>query len=405
MNRNIIKDLKISDLAFGGNGVGRTEDGLVIFVPYTIPGEVIDVELVKKHKSYAEGRIVEIKKSSDKRIKPKCKYFGECGGCQYQHIEYIDELKYKQSQLNDVLQRIGKLPQEALDKINAIIASENCYNYRNKLTLQPIIQTKDLTEYGFFSSDNSELIEIKECPLAMEGINKLLPKISLTKWGQDNSFRRIPSKCIIRETYDKTVKYFFGRIPKKIPWLTEQLMGKEISLPPGSFFQVNPSVAEKVYKKVISWIDESETVVDAYCGIGIYSLLLPPMQNVFSIDNDKKAIKAAYHNSMQFGLDNRSFFVEQAEKALPEIFKENQPNSLCIILNPPREGCNHKLIFSITKALPKKVIIVSCNASTLARDLKKLLKTKKYEISEISIFDMFPRTAHFETAVVLNRIG
>ncbi len=400
-----IYEVRITNIAFGGSGIARLDNGMACFVPYTVKDELVSVEIVKLHKNYAQAKLINVIEKSSSRVNPPCKLFGSCGGCQYQHITYEDHIEIKKQQLLDTLKRIAGIDEDFVLDVNEVVASDSSYHYRNKLTLQPTRIDEDLVEYGFFSIDNSTLLQVNKCCIANDDINTLIPKIHRTKWGRRNSTRKAPRTCTIRKVATGETPFFLGTAPQNIPWLKETLFDKQISVPLGSFFQINQPVAEKLYSTVTKWLGkEYSTIIDAYCGIGIYSLLLPSEINVISIDSDEQAINAAYYNAMQWGLDNRAYLTEKTEKVLFKHLKKIKKQNSALILNPPRTGCLPKILHAIQQNPPSCIVYVSCNPTTLARDLKKLLEEKTYKLKHIAIFDMFPQTTHFETAVALERL-
>lgn len=400
--QNII--ITIKDIAFGGNGVGTADDGLTIFVPYSAPGDKLRVELTKVKKRFAEAKIQEIITPSPFRVEPLSKDYGAAPITQYEHICYEKQLEVKQKQLVDQLTRIGKINLDNTEVV-PIIESPQKYGYRNKLNVHPVRLTEDYLDYGFVQTDNKTVHGIRRCELVRDEINKLFPKINRMKWGKKNATRKTPLSCTIRCTSTGETHAFFGKAPESYPWITEEVNGFEVRVPLGSFFQVNIPVAEKMFKVVAEWVKETGAVeaIDSYCGVGVFGIHLPAEMKVYTFDIDENAVKAAQLNTLNAGLVNRRFYCGSDKVIFREIIKECNPKETVIILDPPRTGSDSKALEQICKAGFKAMIMISCNPSTMARDLNKIVESGEYVVSKIQAFDMFPQTSHFEAAALITR--
>lgn len=400
-------EVTISDLSFGGAGVARTDDGQVVFVPFSAIGDRAEVRLLEVHKRYARGELVHILSASPDRLEPGCPYFGRCGGCAYQHLTYEAEMAAKRSQQRDVLLRLGGVSD--LPEVEVCAAGSDRYGYRNKLRLEPVPSEHEPAEeylrYGYCETDNRTFFAIDACPLASGALNSLLVKAPKTKWGRRNARRQRPHTMTLRETIHGETHIFFGRAPEKIPWLSEELLGREVRVPLGSFWQVNPSVASVLAETVASWCEAepSRWLVDAYAGVGTFSLAVGGAYGQrMLIESDEEAVRAAEYNLLQWGL-NSTVVSGQTERKIRDVLRRLNPLDTTVILDPPRNGCAPDVVNALLEARPRQILYVSCNVATLARDLKAILGSGGYEIHHLGLFDMFPATSHFETAIMLTR--
>ena len=393
-------NVTIDDVAFGGKGVTRI-DGLVCFIAGTIPGEEVKIRIKAVKKRYLEADLVEVLKASDDRVEPECKHYGTCGGCQYQHINYERQVELKKLQLQQVLGRIGGL--ENIPEITKVVSSPKAYNYRNKITLNPRkVEEKHLI-YGYRDVDNKYLLEVSECPLAKEEVNELIPLIKRTPWGKKNTNRDKPKSASLRATaFDEPIIYY-GAAPKGIPWRKEEINGKEFRVPLGSFFQINPEVAEELFNTVVEWVDELPVarVVDAFCGAGFLSVGIKD-KHVIGVEIDSSSIDAANYNAQQWGVKSSNYIAGDANRLMNKHLK-NRGDSTLVILDPPRSGCGEYSIKSLKANKPAWILYVSCDPATLARDLKEICD-ENYEIDKLALLDMFPQTSHFESMVLLKRV-
>ena len=359
-----VVDLRIEDVAFGGKGVGR-EQGKAVFVPYTIEGELVSAEIVREKKHFAESDLVEVKQSSPNRVAPECPYFGRCGGCAYQHIDYEHQLAIKWRQLRDALRRIGKLKDIPM---RPIIPSPRQYAYRNRIT----VHAQDGV-VGFFRRDSHRLIDIECCPISREEVNRALAELR-------------------EQTYVRDGHYTLRT-------------GSE----PRVFSQVNDEVGQALRDLIIDLVPPNQDLlVDAYCGAGFFAkALLDKFERVIGIDWDRFAIAAAKENATE----KETYIagdVEDVEAAVSAAFASGdvQPRALgtsaatTIIIDPPGTGLTEGVRKAITDLAPATLIYVSCNPPTLARDLKEL--QHRFAIDSITPLDMFPQTAEIEVVVHLH---
>jgi 23S rRNA (uracil1939-C5)-methyltransferase len=355
-----VVDLKIEDIAFGGKGVGR-EQGKATFVPYTIEGELVSAEIVREKKQFAEAELVEVKESSPHRVTPECPYFGQCGGCAYQHIGYEHQLAIKWRQVRDVLQRIGKLKDIPL---RPIIPSPKPYGYRNRIT----VHAQDGV-LGFFRRDSHRLIDVERCPISCDEVNRELMDLR-------------------------------GRNPRDGHYTLRTFSSRRV------FSQTNDEVADALRNLIVDLAPPNQDLlIDAYCGAGFFAkALIDKFERVVGIDWDKFAIAAAKENATK----KETYIAGDVEEELArsdgfseegETGRLGSRRSLTLIVDPPATGLGANARKEILNIAPTTLIYVSCNPATLARDLKEL--HGKFTINSVTPLDMFPQTAEIEVAVHL----
>ena len=393
-------NVNIEDVAFGGKGVTRI-DGLVCFVANTVPGEEVKIRITSVKKRYIEAELIEVLSASEDRVEPKCEHFGTCGGCQYQHISYKKQLELKVSQLKQVLSRIGGI--EEIPEITKVVSSPKEYNYRNKITLNPRKVDEKFLIYGYRDIENKSLIEIKECPLAQEEVNGLIPLIRRTPWGRKNSRRDKPKSATLRASASDDPVIYYGSAPKGMPWRKEKINERQFSVPLGSFYQINPEVAEILFNIVVEWVEEIDVprVIDAFCGAGFLSAGIKD-KHIIGVEADENSIDAAHYNALQWGVKSSNYIAGDANRLINKHLKKKGDSTL-VILDPPRNGCGEYCIRSLKAHLPAYILYVSCDPATLARDLKQICD-ENYEIDKLALLDMFPQTSHFESMVLLRKV-
>ena len=363
-----IVDLKIEDIAFGGKGVGRAQRK-VIFVPYTIEGELVSAEIVREKKQFAEAELVEVKENSPHRVTPECPYFSHCGGCAYQHIDYEHQLAIKWRQVRNVLQRIGKLKDIPL---RPIIPSPKQYEYRNRITIH--VQDGVI---GFFRRDSHRLIDIERCPISCDEVNRALTELR-------------------------------DRNPRDGHYTLRTSSSRRV------FSQTNDDAANALRDLIVDLVPANQDLlIDAYCGAGFFAkALLNKFRRIVGIDWDKFAIAAAKENATE----KETYIAGDVEGEL-QLVGPVRLNRLprandtdcgglgsiaptTIIVDPPAAGLSANVRRSILDLAPGTLIYVSCNPATLARDLKEL--HGKFIINSVTPLDMFPQTAEIEAVAHLH---
>jgi 23S rRNA (uracil1939-C5)-methyltransferase len=358
-----IVDLKIEDVAFGGKGVAR-EQGKAVFVPYTIEGEIASAEIMREKKQFAEAELIEVKESSPNRVTPECPYFGRCGGCAYQHINYEHQLAIKWRQVRDALQRIGKLKEIPM---RPIVPSPRQYAYRNRIT----VHAQDGV-IGFFQRDSHRLIDIERCPISSDEVNRALAELRARTYMRDGHY---------------TLR-----------------AGSE----PRVFAQTNDEVADALRNLIVDLVPPNqELLIDAYCGAGFFAkALLGKFEREIGIDWDRFAIEAAKENATE----KETYIAGDVDLELTrsdgflavegETRRLGSRRSLTLIVDPPATGLSANVRKAIAELAPEILIYVSCNPPTLARDLREL--QEKFTIESVTPLDMFPQTAEIEVLAHLH---
>jgi 23S rRNA (uracil1939-C5)-methyltransferase len=358
-----VTDLKIEDIAFGGKGVAR-DQGKAVFVPYTIEQELVSAEILRNKKQFAEAELVDVKQSSPNRVAPKCPYFGRCGGCAYQHIDYQHQLAIKWRQVRNALQRIGKVKNVPM---RPIIPSPRQYAYRNRIT----VHAQDGV-IGFFRRDSHRLIDIERCPIARDEVNYALATLREQRHVRDGHYT-------LRNASEPRV-----------------------------FLQVNDEIAQALRDLIVDLVPPNqELLIDAYCGAGFFSkAVLNKFERVIGIDWDRFAIAAAKENASEketYIAGNVESELTRSDGSLAiegEMRGLGSRRSLTIIIDPPATGLTEGVRKAITDLAPETLIYVSCNPPTLARDLKEL--QHRFAINSITPLDMFPQTAEIEVVALLH---
>ena len=399
-----IVEVDISSIANGGNGVGRY-DGMACFVPGTISGEKVRVQIKIVKKKYLTAKLIEVLVASPNRIKPVCplalspETFGEncCPGCQYQHLSYEEEIKIKTQQFKDLLERFAKI--EPDDILKKTIPSPDPLHYRNKITLH---KDKANTKLGYYSANNMGILSISNCPLACEEINKKLQTFDLSAPLSDDS-----NSIIFRHT-KKDGAFTYTEKSSNDTLIEEETPIGAFKVPIKSFFQINISARDLLLKKVKTLLKENPTqyLFDLYTGAGLFAIAASKLgvPKVYASDIDRKAVQIAKMNANIHNCDIK-FLALPAISAAKSILCTLQQDKTTVIVDPPRTGLDKQIINYLLKLKPSNIIYISCGPDTLCRDLH-ILTEKVYELKETQIVDMFPRTAHFETVSLLqNKIN
>ncbi len=403
--------LEIEDIALGGDGIGKLNE-FVYFVFGAITGEVVRVKVFKEKENCKFAKIIEIIKPSPHRIKPACplaiqvednKLYSPvaCPGCSYQHLDYDYEIEVKNNQFIETMSRLGGI--DISDTIQPPIKSPKDLYYRNKITFHIEHLEHGEMNFGYRLSDSESVIEIGKCHLANPAINDIIAEQK-----QNKNFKQTLRNKNINVTYRHTENSgaeFWRNSPNpKDSWLKEETKLGNISVPKGSFFQINPSVGDILISKVEEYIRKAnpEIVIDLYCGVGIFAITaaLQNIPRVIGVDIDKNAITVAKFNAKSRDLTNCGFRRSDAGKIARDIFSDIETDNSMLIIDPPRGGLSRQSRESIKRSNIKTIIYISCAPDTLARDLKELTYNG-YEIKETQLLDMFPRTSHFETITYL----
>ena len=442
VTKNDYIDVVFEDLTHDGAGVAKVE-GYPLFVPNGLPGEKAKVKVIKAGKGYGFGRLIELYEKSPYRVEISAEDQNKYGGCQLEHISYEGQLIYKENQVRQVLTRIGKLEDVV---VHPILGMEQPWHYRNKAQV-PVGEKDGKLIAGFFKPRSHEIVDTNESLIQLPEVNEAVQEVKEICSGLDiPAYQEETHKGVLRHIMarygkqtgelmvviitrtadipqkDRLVEEIVSRLPKvksivhnvnskrtnvilgektKILWGNEVIydyIGKvRFAISALSFYQVNPVQTKVLYEKALDYANLSgnENVIDAYCGIGTISLFLAQKaKKVFGVEVVPEAIEDAKRNAELNGITNAEFAAGEAEVVIPKWYKEGNVADV-LVVDPPRKGCDEALLQTIIEMKPKKVVYVSCNPATLARDLR-ILEDGGYKTVEVQPVDMFPQTTHVE---------
>ena len=448
--KNDLVTVKIEDMGHDGEGIGKAE-GYTLFIKDTVIGDVVEAKIMKMKKNYGYARLVRVLEASKDRTEPKCSVARACGGCQLQFLTYEKQLEFKKNKVLGNLERIGGFSDISVEKV---MGMENPWRYRNKAQF-PVGKDKEgnlIT--GFYAGRTHSIIPNTNCYLGVEVNEEILNAVlNYMRENHVEPYDEVTGKGLVRHIL---IRYGFktkeimvciiinGRKIPNAAGLVEKLkdisgmtsitlnvntkrnnviLGNEIlplwgkdyitdyigevkyQISPLSFYQVNPVQTEKLYGTALEYagLTGKEIVWDLYCGIGTISLFLAQKaQKVYGVEIVPAAIEDARKNAEINGIDNAEFFVGKAEEVLPAKYKEDGVYADVIVVDPPRKGCDGALIETMLSMKPERIVYVSCDSATLARDLKVLCE-KEYQVEKVAVCDMFPGSVHVETVVLLGR--
>ena len=448
--KNDLVTLKITDMGNDGEGIGKV-DGYTLFVKDAVIGDTVLAKVMKAKKNYGYARLMEVVEPSPDRVEPPCPYACQCGGCQLQTMFYEQQLRFKTNKVKNHLMRIGGMDEVPMEPI---IGMEQPYRYRNKAQF-PVGRSKEgkiIT--GFYAGRTHSIIENRNCLLGVELNEQILDKVIaymeenhvepydektgkglvrhvLTRYGFDSkevmvclivngnkipnaeslieSLRQIPGMTSITLNINKERTNVILGDKIKLLWgqtyITDSIGSIQYQISPLSFYQVNPAQTRRMYEKALEYaqLTGEETVWDLYCGIGTISLFLAQRaKQVYGVEIIPQAIEDAKRNAKLNHLENVEFFVGKAEEVLPEKYEKEGVYADVIVVDPPRKGCDETLLDTIVKMSPKRVVYVSCDSSTLARDVK-YLGEHGYRVERVCPIDNFSQTVHVETVCLLGR--
>ena len=448
--KNDLVTLEIEDCGIDGEGIGKA-DGFTVFVKDAVIGDTVTAKIIKAKKNYGYGRLMEVLKPSPYRVEPKCEFARQCGGCQLQALSYDQQLVFKTNKVKGHLERIGGFTDIPMEPI---IGMDELFHYRNKAQF-PVGRNKEgKIVTGFYAGRTHNIIENRDCALGVAENKEVLDRViaHMEKYGSE-PYNEATGKGLVRHVlirygyFTKEVMVCLilngNKIPKEeqlvkslceIPGMTSitinvnkkhsnVILGEEIRLlwgqeyitdrigdisyqiSPLSFYQVNPMQTQKLYAKALEYADlhGQETVWDLYCGIGTISLFLAQKAKfVRGVEIVPAAIENAKENAKLNGLENTEFFVGKAEEVLPREYKKNGVYADVIVVDPPRKGCDETLLETMVEMNPERIVYVSCDSATLARDLKYLCE-RGYELRKVCPVDQFGMTVHVETVVLLSQ--
>ncbi len=450
IKKNDIYEVVIEDIGSTGEGIGKI-DGYTLFVKDATIGDTVMAKVMKTKKNYGYGRLMEIVKPSPYRVTPRCENAKACGGCQIQHLSYEEQLKFKENKVKNLLERVGHVSDYVM---HPILGMDEPYHYRNKAQF-PVGLSKDgEIVTGFYAGRTHAIIDTAHCYI-QDPKNEIIMKLVKT-WMQENHV-----KPYNEEKHQGLVRHVFTRIGKhtgeimvclvingqKIPneqsfiemlkdvegmtsiclnvntkktnvilgsqmiylwgekYIVDKIGDVSYEISPLSFYQVNPSQTEVLYGKALEYagLTGNEVVWDLYCGIGTISLFLAQKaKQVYGVEIVPEAIEDAKRNAARNHIDNAQFFVGKAEEVLPEEYEKNQIKADVIVVDPPRKGCDESLLACMVEMAPEKIVYVSCDPATLARDAG-YLEQHGYKVKDVQCVDQFGHSVHVETVVLIMR--
>ncbi len=451
LKKNDIYTVEITGYGTGGEGIGRIQD-IVVFVPYTVVGDLAEVRIVKTHSAYCYGKVEKLLSSPMQRVKPPCSVFGKCGGCQAMHMKYEEQLNMKRRIVQDCISRIGKLNCE----VEEPIAAQQLYHYRNKIQI-PVGQGKNgelIT--GFYRSGSHDIVPNECCLIEPEAVKTV--KSAVLAWMRlchiapydeqkkrgilrhiyiriaegtgelmlvlVTSQKKLPYKAELLQILEQTEMEITTVVQNIQPKPTNVVLGKEnivltgsgkirdevdglqFLISPGSFYQVNTKQMVKLYQTAIGMaqIQKTDTVFDLYCGTGTISLFAARQaKKVIGVEIVPAAVQDAKENMRLGGVANCEFHLGDAAEVTAKLY-ENGERADVVMVDPPRKGCSPEAVQLLVKLAPRKIVYISCNPSTLARDLA-LMESRGYHTEKIQPVDLFVHSAHIETVAVMTREG
>ncbi len=448
VHKNESYEVDIVDLTHEGAGVARV-NGFTLFVPNTLPGERAKIKVVGVKKGFGFGRLEELIEESPERVEPPCPIYKWCGGCQLQHLSYEGQLEYKRKLVEDVLARIGKL--EDVPVLSTLGMGEEPWRYRNKAQV-PVGERNGRIITGFYQKRSHEIVEMDSCIItgdtnddAVQAVKEIVNQYNISAYneekhkgilrhiiarygkttgdlmivlvtnGQDLPQRKkivedirkaLPEiKSIVQNVNSKRTNVIFGE-ETRVLWGAEYIydfIGDiKFAISARSFYQINPDQTKVLYDQALQYaeLNGDETVIDAYCGIGTISLFLAQKaKKVYGVEIVPEAIEDARRNAELNNIHNAEFAVGKSEDVIPEWKKQGITPDV-IVVDPPRKGCDEELLKTIIEMKPKRVVYVSCNPATLARDLR-VLEDGGFKTQKVQPVDMFPQTTHVEAVALL----
>ncbi len=446
-------EVEIEDLSDTGDGVGRYE-GRVVFVPDAVPGDRLLVRLVRVKPQYASGKLLEVLTRSPNRIRPHCIVADKCGGCQWQSVAYSAQLQAKQNLVTQAIARIGGIESATVEPI---LPSPSPFGYRNKATYPLSRSAAGMVQAGYYEKNSHRLVNLNQCPVQDPRLNPLLAEVkqdiqdrgwSIYNETEHRGNLRHLALQIGRRTgqilltlvsanrkvmdIEAQAEEWLSRYPDLVgvclnynpnrtnailgeetrcvagqPYFLDEFAGVQLQLRSDTFFQVNPETAEVLLEAIASRLDlqGTERLVDAYCGIGTFTLpLAKRVQQAIGLEINPAAIAIAQENAQLNGLTNVSFHEGAVEKLLPQLERLGLPAGEkpdIVLLDPPRKGCDRSVLDTLIQIAPKRIVYISCKPATLARDLKILCDSGIYRLSFLQPADFFPQTSHVEAVAFL----
>ena len=460
MKKNDVVTVTVEDMGIAGEGIGKV-DGYTLFIKDAVIGDMVEAKIMKAKKNYGYARLMKIIRPSQYRVEPKCPAARQCGGCQIQAMSYDKQLEFKEQKVKNNLMRIGGIPGEVLDSIlEPACGMEKPYRYRNKAQY-PVGRDKNGSLIaGFYAGRTHQIIPCQDCSLGVEVnsdilrmILEFMEKYQIEPYDEERhkglvrhillrygfatgeimvclvlNGRKLPhakeltgrlseirgmTSITVSVNTEKTNVIMGGEIITLWgqDYITDYIKDVKYQISPLSFYQVNPVQTRKLYETALQYagLTENETVWDVYCGIGTISLFLAQKAGkVYGVEIVPQAIEDAKKNAEINGMDNVEFYVGKAEELLPKFYADyaashpgQQARADVMVVDPPRKGCEESVLDTMVQMQPQRIVYVSCDSATLARDVK-YLRERGYELEKGRVVDMFPQTCHVETIVLLS---
>jgi len=456
--KNDTVTLDIIDIGQDGAGVGRTDDGYTLFVKDTVPGDRVEAKIMKAKKNYGYGRLSRILLSSEDRVEPPCPTARQCGGCQLQMMSYPAQLAMKEQKVESDLRRIGNFQNVSIEKI---VGMDSPYHYRNKAIFPVGTDRNGKPVAGFYAGRTHTIIPNTDCMLGCPENHEILEKV--LGWMRKNHIPAYDEQtgrgllrhvlirkgfatgeimiCLIINGIEVPARRDLIQSLEAVPGMTgitfssntkrtnvimngpvKAIWGKEYitdilrsskygiqvwyQISPASFYQVNPIQTQRIYEKVLDLADLTgkEIVMDLYCGIGTISLFLAQRaKRVIGVEIVDRAVKDARKNAEINGIDNAEFYSGKAEEVVPAIYEREGIRADVAVVDPPRKGCDEMLLQTLISMQPEKIVYVSCDPATLARDLR-VLADHGFVLQFVQPYDQFSNTVHVETVVLMSRV-
>ena len=382
-------ELEIDSLTNLGAGVGRL-GGWVVFVPFALPGETVRARVHRNDKNCSHADLVEVLTPSPDRIEPRCPLFGECGGCQYQHLAYPKQLEWKTRQVGELMKHMAGIE----FPVNHCLSSEQIWHYRSKITPH-FERPRDgvVGEIGFLAAARRRIVDVPQCDIAMEEINRALPETRAGIHANGHRFKR-GSTILMRATEGRVETDFKATVSERVGDLTFRFLA-------GDFFQNNPFILPAFTGYVAKQASASGArfLVDAYCGSGLFALTLAGnFEQVAGVEVSETSCEWARRNAGDNGIANATFLTASAEEIFGQI--TFPPDQTAVVIDPPRRGCTPEFISQLLAFRPARLVYVSCDPATQVRDLR-LLSQGGYQLRDVQPFDLFPHTRHLECVMTL----
>lgn len=385
-------EVRIDNLTNEGAGVARV-DGWVVFVPFTLAGERVRCRIFRNHKNYSEADLVEVLEPAPQRVRPRCSIFGQCGGCQYQHLAYSEQLQSKQRQVAELLKHMAKIEHPVLN----VIPSPVEYGYRSKITPhfhRP--KNGGIGAIGFLRArTRNAMVDVEQCPIAMPELNAQLATVRERARANSDAFKN-GATLLMRAAKN-------GVLTRNDEIAVEEVDGIRFEFQAGDFFQNNPFILPRFVRHAI---DEAKAtgakyLVDAYCGSGLFAVCgARDFEQVIGVEISESAVKKAAHNAELNGLTNCRFIAADAQHVFKDVSYPG--GDTVVLIDPPRAGCSVEFLQQLFAFGPRGVVYVSCNPATQMRDLV-LFTEAGYQLGTVQPFDLFPQTKHLECVMTLSR--